>query len=471
MKPIRISDVTLREAAADTQHPISFKEKIEIVKQLDRLNIDVIESFPITNGKTDILFLHTVSPLIKNAVLSCPIDLNEDSAEETFAAISQAAHPRLVIRVPVSTVQMEYMCHRKPDKVLELIAALTRKCASLAGDVEVAMLDATRAEEDFLVSAIRYAIDNGAKVITLCDSAGELLPFEFECFVRRMNERVPQLRDVTLSVECSNALHMAAACAISCIGAGVGEIKTTTEGRACPALRSIGHVFKSKGVMLGVESRLNMTAMDNALSKLRFVSDARHGDHTPFDGGMSSEYTNIRLANTDDIQTVGRVIAQMGYDLSEEDLKKVYDAFCRLAAKKEVGARELDAIIATHAMQVPPTYKLRSYVINNGNIITPTAMVELEKNGEVLQGLCSGDGPVDAAFLAIEQVVGHHFELDDFQIQAITEGREALGSSIVKLRSGGKLYSGKGVSTDIIGASINAYINALNKICFEEGTV
>ena len=95
-------------------------------------------------------------------------------------------------------------------------------------------------------------------------------------------------------------------------------------------------------------------------------------------------------------------------------------------------------------------------------------MVELEKNGEVLQGLCSGDGPVDAAFLAIEQVVGHHFELDDFQIQAITEGREALGSSIVKLRSGGKLYSGKGVSTDIIGASINAYINALNKICFEE---
>ena len=119
-------------------------------------------------------------------------------------------------------------------------------------------------------------------------------------------------------------------------------------------------------------------------------------------------------------------------------------------------------------MQVVPTYKLKSYVINNGNIISSSAHIVLEKNGVELSGICIGDGPVDAAFLAIEQITGHHFELDDFQIQAVTEGREAMGSSIVKLRYNGKPYSGKGISTDIIGAGINAYINALNKICFEE---
>ena len=146
----------------------------------------------------------------------------------------------------------------------------------------------------------------------------------------------------------------------------------------------------------------------------------------------------------------------------------MYDEFIKVSDKKQIGSKELDAIVASVALQVPPTYKVKSYVINNGNIITATACIELEKNGNIIQGFSKGDGPVDAAFLAIEQVTGHHYELDDFQIQSVTEGRGAVGTSIVKLRSNGKLYSGKGISTDIIGASIKAYVNALNKICYEE---
>ena len=109
-------------------------------------------------------------------------------------------------------------------------------------------------------------------------------------------------------------------------------------------------------------------------------------------------------------------------------------------------------------------------MINNGNIISATAHLQLEKDGRILEGIGLGDGPIDASFLAIEQIVGHHYELDDFQIQAITEGHEAMGESVVKLRSGGRLFSGRGISTDIIGASIRAYINALNKIVYEGGT-
>jgi len=146
----------------------------------------------------------------------------------------------------------------------------------------------------------------------------------------------------------------------------------------------------------------------------------------------------------------------------------VYDAFHRIAEKKQVSGRELDAIVASVALQVPPTYRLVSYVINSGNILGATAHIKLEKDGETLSGLMAGDGPIDAALKAIEQVLGHHYELEDFQIQSVTEGREAVGSTLVKLRSGGKLFSGQGVSTDIIGASIRAYLDALNKIVYEE---
>jgi 2-isopropylmalate synthase len=119
-------------------------------------------------------------------------------------------------------------------------------------------------------------------------------------------------------------------------------------------------------------------------------------------------------------------------------------------------------------MQVPSTYHVISYVVNSGNVITATATVTLERDGEKLMGVSTGDGPIDAAFHAIEQIVGHHYELDDFQIQAITKGREALGSSLIRLRAGGKVYPGSGVSTDIIGACVRAYINALNKIVYGE---
>ena len=142
----------------------------------------------------------------------------------------------------------------------------------------------------------------------------------------------------------------------------------------------------------------------------------------------------------------------MGYDLSEEDNAKVYESFKRVAAKKHfVGTKELDAIIASTAMEVPATYQIVNYVINSGNVITATANLLLSRNGEEVRGVGIGDGPIDAAFQAIEQVIGHHYELD------------------VKLRAGGRVYSGNGISTDIIGASIRAYISALNKIVYEEG--
>lgn len=465
MSTIYISDITLREESKRTDSNFSFKEKIEMVKQLDRLRVDVIETAPIANGKTDILFLHTVAPMVTNSVLSCPVGMSEADIETAWEAIKGAQRPRLDLMIPVSTVQMEYLCHAKPDKILQQTKTLVAKAAALCAEVEVSFLDATRAEEAFLYEMIAAAVDNGAKIVTICDSAGSMLPIEFEGFIRKIFEKVPAVSGICLSAECSDELSMASATAVSCIGAGVTQIKTDMISKSGPSLSAIAKTFKVKAESLGIKTGINMTVLENSIKRMSFA-----GGTTVLSKGSVAEDldSDFSITSEDDINTVRLATEKMGYDLNEEDIKRVYDEVKKASSKRKIGARELDAVIASVTMQVAPTYRLKNYVINNGNIITPTAQIELEYKGELKQGFCIGDGPIDAAFLAIEQITGHHYELDDFQIQAVTEGREAMGSSIVKLRSGGKLYSGKGISMDIIGASINAYINALNKICFEE---
>ncbi len=468
MVEIAIADITLREEGAVGGHALSFKEKIEIAKTLDKLNVDVIETAAIKNGKTDVLFLHSIAPLVKNSVLSCPVGFDEESVEKTFDAIKTAAKPRLHVMVPVSTVQMEYICGKKPKAMIETILGLVKKSSSLCEDVEVSFMDATRAEEAFLCDAVKAAIESGAKTVTLCDSAGEMLPAEFEEFLSGIYEAVPALKDIRVSVECSDSLNMAAACALSCISHGVTQIKTSVISNDYPRLSAVAHVFREKGDALGISTKINMAVLDNSIKHIKLMTRGQ-GSYSPFSGALGTLSGEEKLLSAgESIEAVKAAVSGLGYELSEDDMSRVFDEFNKISKNKKVGSKELDAIVASVAMQVVPTYKLKSYVINNGNIITPTAHIELEKNGEVLQGFCIGDGPIDAAFLAIEQITGHHFELDDFQIQSVTEGRGAMGSSVVKLRHCGKPFSGKGISTDIIGASINAYISALNKICFEE---
>jgi len=231
-------------------------------------------------------------------------------------------------------------------------------------------------------------------------------------------------------------------------------------------------MIAQRGDSLQVSSTLRVAQLSRSISQITWMCQTDRRKTSPFDSGVRQGDDSIYLTAHDEIGAVLQAVEQLGYDLSEEDKPKVYEAFCNIAAKKEqVGIRELDAIVASAAMQVPSAYQLESYVINSGNTISSSAHMRLRRDGAVLEGICLGDGPIDAAFLAIEQITGKHYELDDFQIQAVTEGREAMGQTIVRLRSGGKLYSGRGISTDIVCAGIHAYLSALNKIVYEEEEV
>ena len=469
MKELRISDVTLKESAGELG--LSFKEKIELSKLLDRLGVDVIELEAITNLKIDSLLIKSVATAVKDSIIAVPVALNADSVAMTWNALKAARRPRLQVVAGVSPVVMEYLYRMKPEAMEKAIADTVRSCCEKCEDVEFVAYDATRSD-GFLELALKTAMDNGAKTVTLCDTAGAMLPDEFAAFLTDLYEKLPELKDVCVGVSCSDELAMADSCAIAAARCGAGEIKAAAYAVNTCALSKIARVLSAKSDMIGATCRVRTMELKRVTGQIQRICNGRNAKNPGYNGLSVENGEELMLSVHDDIAAVREAVEALGYTLSEEDMAAVYDAFTVIAGKKErVSAKELDAIVASAAMQVPPTYILDQYVITSGNSISSTAHLKLIRGGQVLEGVCLGDGPIDAAFLAMEQIVGRHFELDDFQIQSVTEGREAMGQTLVKLRSEGKLYSGHGISTDIVGASIRAYLSALNKIVYEEDGV
>ena len=457
---MRIADRTLcRENCT-----FSFKEKMEIVRQLDRLQVDVIELPAVDSPKTDILLVRTVSSFVGSAVLSVAAGLTAESIELAAQALSAAKHPRIRIELPVSPVGMEYTCHKKPAKMIEWIAKAVTMARAAVADVEFCAVDATRADRAVLEAALRAALEAGATSLSVCESAGEMLPDEFAAFVGEIAETIGR----PVGVSCDDKNDMASAAAILAVRAGSDCVKTAVDG-ACVPLEAFAGIVKDCGARYGIESGMRLTEIHRITRQISRICVGKGVEQSAATLGGAEE-PGFALDAGDDISAVAAAVVKLGYDLSDEDISAVYEEFLRVAEKKRVGAKELEAIVSGVALQVPPTYVLKNFTINSNSAsaLSASAQIALEKGGEMLRGVSLGDGPIDAAFVALEQIIGRHFELDDFQIQSVTEGKEAMGVAIVKLRSDGKLYAGKGISTDIIGASIRAYLSAVNKIVFEE---
>lgn len=467
MEQIKISDITLKQTGKDFS--LSFREKIEIPKLLDKLDVTVIELEGITQPKMDALRIKSVASTVKNSIVAVPVALSADSVETTWNAVKEAAHPRLQVFASVSPVQMEYLFHKKPDAMLKTIEELISACCAKTEDVEFIADDATRSDSAFLYKAIRTAIAAGAKTVTVCDATGAILPDEFGTFLDDLYANVEELKTVTLGVSCQNDLAMADACAIAAIRHGAREIKAAAYQLNSVSLPHVSRLLAAKGDSFGVSCKVRTVEMNRIIRQISWMCETTRSKNSPFDNGVQEAAEAVALTAGDNMETVVKAVEALGYDLSEEDCAKVWEAFQQIAGRKEViSSKELDTIVASAAMQVPATYVLTSYSITASNTASSMAHMKLEKNGTALEGIALGDGPVDAAILALENSIGCHYELDDFQVRSVTEGREAMGETIVKLRAGGKLYSGRGTSTDIVGSSILAYISALNKITYEE---
>ena len=461
MKKANITDITLKTLAQDREVSLLFREKTAIAVCADSLGVNAVELAPIKNLREDTIIYKTIAQNVQSSTLAIPVGFSAEEVAQAWECVKDAKQPRLQIEVPTSTVQMEYTYHVKAEKMAAKIGELVAEAKKYCADVEFAAQDATRAEEAFLIQAAKTAEENGATIITLCDTAGVALPQEIAELVAKVKAAVT----VPVYVQVSDHINMAVACAVAAVAAGADGLKCAMAGSEALAMGEICDAVSARGAAMGVTIDLKNTkihaSIDDLLASL---------NHAAYEGaGVTEEKANILLDSDSTITQVAQAAQVLGYDISDEDLGRVCKALIQVCEKKgSVGAKEFESLIASFAMQAPSTYHVENYTTSCGNLTSSMSQVTLRCGDEILRGVSTGDGPIDSVFRAIEQCIGHHYELDDFQIQAVTEGKEALGSALVRLRNNGKLYAGNGSSTDIVAASIRAYINALNKIVYEE---
>ncbi len=456
MKKLDVLDITFR-AIEEKGVLLTFREKLSLAEKIDSLMVDAIELPLFVNSKENELIYRTIASSIKNATVKIPVGADLDSIEVAKECVKTAKEVCLQVAMPISTAQMEYNYHLKAPAMLEKIEALVKKSKEVCRQVEFIALDAFRAEEGFLEQCAKVASNAGANIITVCDDAGIAFPEDYKKAVKSIKD----ICDAKVYVQPNDSLKLATANALASIYGGADGVKTSVCGDYLN-LAVICDVIRAKKFDMGVNTKVDITNVKTASSVIAGTVDN-------LEQTSQENVAKEKLEANASMGDICEAIKSLGYELTESDVGKVFEEFNRLTQKKEViDLKELEAIIASTAMQVPSTYHLVNYVVNSGNIIPATANVTLEKDGEKFTGVSTGDGPIDAAFHAIEQVIGHHYELDDFQVHAVTKGRGAVGSSLIRLRADGKLYPGNGVSTDIVGACIRAYINALNKIVYEE---
>ena len=461
MKKIIVSDYTLKELCTKDGSQLLFREKLSVALSISRYGADVIELPPVKKAKEDSVVYKTISESVKNSKILIPVGITGESVKIAAECVKSALHPVLQVSLPVSTVQMEYMYRLKGPKMVETIKTLVSMCRSYSEEVEFEALDATRAEIPFLIECIKAAEEAGATSIALSDDSGEMMGDEIGAFVSEVKKETK----LPLIIKVSDHLSMGVSDALFALKAGADGVKCSITGGSALSTDDFAFALRAKGDKIGVRSLLKFTEIHSDIETLlkSMQKSVKEEENATLDGAVFLDSSSTQ-------EEVSEAVKALGYDLDGDDEKKVYDAVKRLTEKKSsIGAKELEAVVASSAMQVPATYTLKSYVSTISNMVNAVSNVILEDENGTLSGVATGDGPIDSAFKAIETCIGHHYELDDFQIQAVTEGKEALGSALVRLRSSGRLYSGNGLSTDICGASIRAYINALNKIAYEEG--
>jgi len=461
MRTINITDITLKRLSEDRAISLLFREKSAIANCADALGADAIELPAVKNLREDTIIYKTIAQNVQHAILAVPVGFSKEDVASVWECIKDAKKPRLQIELPVSTIQMEYTYHIKQAVMLKKIEELVKEAKAYCADIEFSALDATRADIDFLISAAKQAEVNGATVVTICDDAGVSTPEQIADLVAKIKEAVT----IPVYVQVSDRINMGVASAFAAISKGADGIKCAMAGKDILLTGEISDAMSACGSQIDAEIKLDTTKIHTSIDDM--VLNINHDSYD--NENTVSDKKKILIDSDSSVAQVAQAAAVLGYELSDSDVGNVYRALMQVCEKKgAVGSKEFEALIASSAMQAPSTYHFETYTTTSSNVANSMSQVTLKCNDEIICGVASGDGPIDSAFRAIEQCIGHHYELDDFQVQSVTEGKEALGSALVRLRNNGKLYSGNGTSTDIVAASIRAYINALNKIVFEE---
>ncbi len=499
-KMIKIFDTTLRDGEQSPGCSMNLKEKIEMAQQLERLNVDVIEAGFAAASPGDLHSIQEISKNIKNCTVASLARCHKNDIDKAWESLKYAAHPRIHVFLATSPIHMEYKLNMTEEQVLKSAEEMVAYAKSLCNDIEFSAEDATRSSVDFLAKVFDKVIAAGATTINIPDTVGYTTPDEYYNFLTSVIERCPALKTVDISVHCHNDLGLGVANSIAAIKAGATQIECTINGigerAGNSALEEIVMVINTRKDIFDIETRIDSKQImrsSNLLTRITgvkvqpnkaivganaFAHESGIHQHgvlknketyeimTPESVGLDTN--KIVLGKHSGRHAFNEKLIQLGYNLTQEELDEAFKKFKELAdKKKDVFDKDIDALVSRQKVEVPKVYELDKYVINSGNIITSTATLTIKKGNILIEEVAAGDGPISASFKAMEKIIGQSLELDDFSLSSVTEGEDALGEAIVKLRENGNIYIGHGLSTDIIESSIIAYINAVNKMIYE----
>jgi 2-isopropylmalate synthase len=492
---VYIFDTTLRDGEQSPGASMNFAEKIRMARQLERLQVDVIEAgFPIAS-EGDFESVKEIAKQIRTVTVAGLCRANFNDIDRAWEALQYAERPRIHTFIATSDIHLKYKLKKTRDEVLEQAIAAVRRAKSYCQDVEFSCEDASRSDIDFLCAVVEAAIAEGATVINIPDTVGYSVPDEYGAIIRALSVRVPNIANAVLSVHCHDDLGLAVANSLAGVMNGARQIECTVNGigeRAGNAsLEEIAMAIRTRKEALKVTTNINTEEIYKA-SKLLVSLTGMHvqrnkaivgenafaheaGIHqdgmlknpltyeimTPASVGI--KHSTLVLGKHSGRHALKQRYEELGYHLSPEELEKSYALFSSLAdEKKQVFDDDLVAILQDELSLPEETYRIEALQVTSGLNIVPTATVGLRKGSQFLQDSSTGDGPVDAAYRAIGRITGITTELLDYSIKSVSWGQDAIGEVFVEIAIDGYVFNGRSASTDVITGSVKAYVNALN---------
>ena len=498
---ITIFDTTLRDGEQSPGASLNINEKLEIARQLAVLGVDVIEAgFPITSPG-DFEAVKAVAKAVKGPAICGLSRAVEKDIDAAYDALKYAARPRVHIVLATSKIHMQYKLKKVEDEILKLAIASVKYAKAKCEDIEFSLEDASRTEKSFLYKMVESVISAGATTVNIADTVGYILPYEFSEVIKAVKNNVPNIEKCVISVHCHNDLGLGVSNSLAAILNGARQVECTINGlgeRAGNAsLEEIVMAIKTrndafKGLTTGINtkelyktSRLvsKLTGMVVQPNKAIVGSNAFSHESGIHQDGVLKERTTYEIMKPEDVgfeesklvlgkhsgrHAFAERLKKLGFDLGKDQIDKAFDRFKKLAdKKKEIFDEDLETIVDEEISRIPEKYHLLHFYIASGDEVKPTATIKLKYNGKILEATSTGDGPVDACYKAADKITGLNGELVDYQIRSVTGGKDALGEVSVKISSKGKIVSGRGASTDVIEASVKAYINAANKLVYK----
>lgn len=495
---VRFMDTTLRDGEQTPGIRFTQSQKLEIAKRLATLGTDIIEAgFPAASTG-DFEAVLQISENIKGPVICALARASAADIDSAAKALRKAEKSRIHVFIATSDIHLEHKLRLTREEVIEKIYSSVKYASSLSADVQFSAEDATRTDPEFLSEAVRTAISAGAKIINIPDTVGYMVPEEYSSLLRRLLLSVPELEGITLSTHCHNDLGLASANTLSAVAAGARQIECTVNGlgerAGNAALEELAVALSVKygdsGIIHNIDnkelirtSRLvsSLSGVYPAPNKAVVGSNAfTHASGIHQHGIMRSRDTYeiidpAEIGLTSDTMVLGKLsgkhafsnrIASLGYTLDGDAITSVFNRFKEVADKKsQMTDEDIRAIISEYLDGLEGKFRINSFQIQSGNKMKAMALITLSSGEELITEAAPGEGPIDASFNAVNRISGAtgRLELISYGISAVTEGTDALGEAKVKVRDGDAVYTGRGVSTDIIKASIKAYLNAVNK--------